>query len=115
MGRGDELEVKIDLHFTDWVFPKDERIRIAIRNEQGEMLWQRPMQMTSTLTIGGKNGARIELPVVPPGEEYTPNLKEPSTSPILSGYETIDSGGAGGMGCTIYFLNRSYFTSSNNS
>tara|TARA_B110000008_G_scaffold183032_1_gene181949 strand:- start:1563 stop:3632 length:2070 start_codon:yes stop_codon:yes gene_type:complete len=93
---GDEFDLNIDLHFTSWVFPKDHRIRIAISNAQWPMLWPTPMQMTSTLTIGGKNGARIELPVVPPGEEHTPNLKEPSTSPILSGYETIDSGGAGG-------------------
>ena len=93
---GDEFDLNIDLHFTSWVFPKDHRIRIAISNAQWPMLWPTPMQMTSTLKIGGKNGARIELPVVPPGEEYTPNLKEPSTSPILSGYETIDSGGAGG-------------------
>ncbi len=93
---GDEFDLNIDLHFTSWVFPKDHRIRIAISNAQWPMLWPTPMQMTSTLTIGGKNGARIELPVVPPGEEYTPNLKDPSTSPILSGYETIDSGGAGG-------------------
>ena len=93
---GDEFDLNIDLHFTSWVFPKDHRIRIAISNAQWPMLWPTPMQMTSTLTIGGKNGARIELPVVPPGEEYTPNLKVPSTSPILSGYETIDSGGAGG-------------------
>jgi putative CocE/NonD family hydrolase len=93
---GDEFDLNIDLHFTSWVFPKDHRIRIAISNAQWPMLWPTPMQMTSTLTIGGKNGARIELPVVPPGEEYTPNLKEPSTSPILSGYETLDPGGAGG-------------------
>ena len=93
---GDEFDLNIDLHFTSWVFPKDHRIRIAISNAQWPMLWPTPMQMTSTLTIGGKNGARIELPVVPPGEEHTPNLKVPSTSPILSGYETIDSGGAGG-------------------
>ena len=93
---GDEFDLNIDLHFTSWVFPKDHRIRIAISNAQWPMLWPTPMQMTSTLKIGGKNGARIELPVVPPGEEHTPNLKEPSTSPILSGYETIDSGGAGG-------------------
>ena len=92
---GDEFDLNIDLHFTSWVFPKDHRIRIAISNAQWPMLWPTPMQMTSTLTIGGKNGARIELPVVPPGEEYTPNLKEPSTSPILSGYETLDPGGTG--------------------
>ena len=100
---GDEFDLNIDLHFTSWVFPKDHRIRIAISNAQWPMLWPTPMQMTSTLTIGGKNGARIELPVVPPGEEYTPNLKEPSASPILSGYETLDSGGSGGY-AAIYSI-----------
>ena len=100
---GDEFDLNIDLHFTSWVFPKDHRIRIAISNAQWPMLWPTPMQMTSMLTIGGKNGARIELPVVPPGEEYTPNLKEPSASPILSGYETLDSGGSGGY-AAIYSI-----------
>ena len=100
---GDEFDLNIDLHFTSWVFPKDHRIRIAISNAQWPMLWPTPMQMTSTLTIGGKNGARIELPVVPPGEQYTPNLKEPSASPTLSGYETLDSGGSGGY-AAIYSI-----------
>ena len=100
---GDEFNLNINLHFTSWVFPKDHRIRIAISNAQWPMLWPTPMQMASTLTIGGKNGARIDLPVVPPGEEYTPSLKEPSTSPILSGYEVIDSGGAGGY-AAIYSI-----------
>ena len=100
---GDEFNLNINLHFTSWVFPKDHRIRIAISNAQWPMLWPTPMQMTSTLTIGGKNGARIDLPVVPNGEEYTPSLKEPSTSPILSGYEVIDSGGAGGY-AAIYSI-----------
>jgi putative CocE/NonD family hydrolase len=100
---GDEFNLNINLHFTSWVFPKDHRIRIAISNAQWPMLWPTPMQMASTLTIGGKNGARIDLPVVPPGEEYTPSLKESSTSPILSGYEVIDSGGAGGY-AAIYSI-----------
>jgi len=56
------------------------------------MLWPTPMQMKSTLAIGGKNGARFDLPVVPPGENNTPNFKEPSPDPWLSGYEVIDYG-----------------------
>ena len=93
---GEDFDLNIDLHFTSWVFPKGHRIRIAVSNAIWPMLWPTPMQMKSTLAIGGKNGARIDLPVVPPGEEYTPNFKEPSTSPILSGYEVIDSGNISG-------------------
>ena len=93
---GEDFDLNIDLHFTSWVFPKGHRIRIAVSNAIWPMLWPTPMQMKSTLAIGGKNGARIDLPVVPPGEEYTPNFKEPSSSPALSGYEVIDSGNISG-------------------
>jgi predicted acyl esterase len=93
---GEEFDLNIDLHFTSWVFPKGHRIRIAVSNAIWPMLWPTPMQMKSTLAIGGNNGSRIDLPVVLPGEEYTPNFKEPSSNPILSGYEVIDSGNISG-------------------
>jgi len=93
---GEEFDLNIDLHFTSWVFPKGHRIRIAVSNAIWPMLWPTPMQMKSTLAIGGNNGARIDLPVVLPGEEYTPSFKEPSSNPILSGYEVIDSGNISG-------------------
>ena len=93
---GEEFDLNIDLHFTSWVFPKGHRIRIAVSNAIWPMLWPTPMQMKSTLAIGGNNGSRIDLPVVLPGEEYTPSFKEPSSNPILSGYEVIDSGNISG-------------------
>ena len=88
----EEFDLNIDLHFTSWVFPKGHRIRIAVSNAIWPMLWPTPMQMKSTLAIGGNNGARIDLPVVPPGEENAPNFKEPAPNPWLSGYEVIDYG-----------------------
>jgi len=89
---GKIFPLEIELHFTSWVFPKGHRIRLAINNAQWPMLWPTPMQMKSTLAIGGNNGARIDLPVVPPGEQNAPNFKEPSPNPWLSGYEVIDYG-----------------------
>ena len=89
---GEEFDLNIDLHFTSWVFPKGHRIRIAVSNAIWPMLWPTPMQMKSTLAIGGNNGARIDLPVVPHGEKNAPNFKEPSSNPTLSGYEVIDYG-----------------------
>ena len=89
---GEEFDLNIDLHFTSWVFPKGHRIRIAVSNAIWPMLWPTPMQMKSTLAIGGNNGARIDLPVVPSGEKNAPNFKEPSPNPWLSGYEVIDYG-----------------------
>ena len=89
---GEEFDLNINLHFTSWVFPKGHRIRIAVSNAIWPMLWPTPMQMKSTLAIGGNNGARIDLPVVPPGEENAPNFKEPAPNPWLPGYEVIDYG-----------------------
>ncbi len=39
------------------------------------MLWPTQTPFTSTLEIGGDNGARIELPVIPTGEERAPDFK----------------------------------------
>ena len=89
---GELFPLDIKLHFTSWVFPKGHRIRIAISNSQWPMLWPTPLAMTSTIAIGGDNGTRVDLPVVPPGSEIVPSFKDPVPSPGLPDYETLDSG-----------------------
>ena len=89
---GEEFPLDIQLYFTSWKFPKGHRIRIAISNAQWPMLWPTPEPMTSTLALGGKDGARIVLPVVPPGPERTPDFAEPEPDPELPGYKTLDPG-----------------------
>jgi putative CocE/NonD family hydrolase len=64
--------LEIQLHFTSWVFPEGHKIRIAISNSMWPMLWPTHTPFASTLQIGGETGARIELPVVPAGEERAP-------------------------------------------
>jgi hypothetical protein len=93
---GEVFPLDINLHFTSWVFPKDHRIRVAISNSQWPMLWPSAMPMEATLTIGGENGSRVQLPVVPAGEERTPDFKNPLPSPVLPGYETLESGNISG-------------------
>ncbi len=93
---GEEFPLEIKLHFTSWVFPKGHRIRVAISNAQWPMLWPTSMPMESTLTIGGENGARVVLPVIPQGEERTPSFKDPVPGPQLEGYATLDSGNSTG-------------------
>ncbi len=88
------LEIK--LHFTSWVFPEGHRIRVAVSNSQWPMLWPSLSPMTSTLQIGGEQGARVDLPVVPKGEEKTPEFKDPEPGPTLAGFETLDSGNSTG-------------------
>src|SRR5215213_4329753 len=39
---GDPFELRIDMHFTSWVFPKGHRIRAAVGNAQWPMLWPTP-------------------------------------------------------------------------
>jgi predicted acyl esterase len=93
---GEVFPLNIDLHFTSWVFPKGHRIRVAISNAQWPMLWPTPLPMVTTVAIGGETGARVELPVVPPGEETAPDFKDPVAGPTLPGYETLDAGNISG-------------------
>ena len=93
---GEVFPLDIELHFTSWVFPEDHRIRVAISNAQWPMLWPTSMPMTSSLALGGQAGTRVELPVVPPGEERAPDFRQPVRGPTLPGYETLDAGNSTG-------------------
>ncbi len=53
------------MHLTSWVFPKGHRIRVAISNALWPMVLPTPYAMTTSLEVGGANGSRIVLPIVP--------------------------------------------------
>jgi uncharacterized protein len=89
---GEAFPIELALHFTSWVFPKGHRIRVAISNSQWPMLWPTPYPAETTLAIGGEGGARVLLPVIPPGDERRPAFEAPEPGPELPGYETLDSG-----------------------
>ena len=93
---GKVFPLEIEMHFTSWVFPKGHRIRFAINNAQWPMLWPTPYQMTTTLAIGGMEGARVELPVVPPADRPVPKFKLPEEGPSLPDYASVDSGNVSG-------------------
>ena len=86
----------IELHFTSWVFPAGHRIRVAISHAQWPMLWPTPVPFTSTLGLGGEEGARVVLPVIPSSDERAPEIRAPVVVPPLPGYATIDSGNTTG-------------------
>ena len=46
--------------------------------------------------IGGDKGARIELPIMPPGEERAPQFKDPLPGPTVAGFKALDSGNSTG-------------------
>ena len=93
---GKVFPLEIEMHFTSWVFPKGHRIRFAINNAQWPMLWPTPYQMTTTLAIGGVEGARVALPVVPPADRPVPKFKLPEEGPSLPDYASVDSGNVSG-------------------
>ena len=84
--------LEFELHLTSWVFEPGHKIRIAISNGMWPMLWPTPELFTSTLQIGGEQGAHIVLPVVPPTAESAPDFRDPVPGPVLEGFETLDAG-----------------------
>jgi predicted acyl esterase len=95
---GEAFPLEIELHFTSWVFPKGHRIRVSVSNAQWPMMWPSPHPMTTTLAIGGENGARVLLPVVAPAKRPAPDFLAPEKSPTLAGFEHIDDGNPSGYG-----------------
>ena len=95
---GEEFPLDIEMHFTSWVFPQGHRIRVAVNNSQWPMLWPSPHPMTTTLAIGGADGARVILPVVPKAARPAPAFLPPESSPALAGFEPIDNGTPSGYG-----------------
>jgi putative CocE/NonD family hydrolase len=95
---GEVFPLDIEMHFTSWIFPKGHRIRLSVSNAQWPMLWPTPYAMTTELRLGGENGTRLLLPVVPPGKGKEPNFLPPAESPKLAGFESLDLGTASGYG-----------------
>jgi predicted acyl esterase len=70
----------IEMHLTSWVFPKGHRIRVAISNSLWPMVLPTPYAMTTSLDLGGTDGSRIVLPVVPAHGTAAPEFSPPQTS-----------------------------------
>jgi putative CocE/NonD family hydrolase len=62
---GRDYTLCFDLHLASWVFPPEHRVRVAVSNAMWPMIWPTAYPMTTTLSLGGSSGSRIELPVVP--------------------------------------------------
>jgi len=95
---GREIPLDIEMHFTSWVFPQGHRIRVAINNSQWPMMWPSPHLMTTTLAIGGKDGAKVILPVVPKADRPVPKFLPPEAGPLMTGFADIEDGTPSGYG-----------------
>ncbi len=90
--------LEIEMHFTSWVFPKGHRVRFAVNNSMWPMMWPTKHSMTTSLKIGGEGGARVLLPIVPPGDWPAPAFLPPVEDPKMPGFETVDRGTTSGYG-----------------
>jgi len=70
----------IEMHLTSWVFPKGHRIRVAISNALWPMMLPTPYSMTTSLELGGTDGSRLVLPVVPVHGAIPPAFSPPEAS-----------------------------------
>jgi uncharacterized protein len=77
---GKVYPLDIEMHLTSWVFPKGHRIRVAISNALWPMMLPTPYSMTTSLELGGSNGSRLVLPVVPVHGAIPPAFSPPEPS-----------------------------------
>ena len=77
---GKVYPLDIEMHLTSWVFPKGHRIRVAISNALWPMMLPTPYSMTTSLELGGSDGSRIVLPVVPEHGVAAPAFSPPEPS-----------------------------------
>jgi hypothetical protein len=80
------------------VFPKGHRIRFAVSNAQWPMMWPTPYLMTTTLYLGGEDGSRVVLPLVPFEARPRPSFLPPSEDPRLPGFERLVEETSSGYG-----------------
>jgi predicted acyl esterase len=77
---GKVYPLDIEMHLTSWVFPKGHRIRVAISNALWPMVLPTPYAMTTSLSIGGAQGSRLVLPIVPLRGAAAPEFSPPQPS-----------------------------------
>lgn len=78
--QGKVYPLDIEMHLTSWVFPKGHRIRVAISNALWPMMLPTPYSMTTSLELGGNDGSRLVLPVVPVHGALPPAFSAPEPS-----------------------------------
>ena len=77
---GTVYSLDVEMHLTTWVFPKGHRIRLSVSNALWPMVLSTPYNMTTALRLGGANGPRLTLPVVPLHGATQPHVSPPQPS-----------------------------------
>lgn len=80
---GEPYDLTIELDATSWRFAPGHRLRLSISNADFPNMWPAPTLATSRIHLGGEEGSRLVLPVVPePGEPLPAPTFAPSPFPI---------------------------------
>jgi putative CocE/NonD family hydrolase len=66
---GDPVEVRVALRSTAHRFPTGHRIRVAVSSAAWPVVWPSPFPAEYALHLGGPEGSRVILPVLPAGHE----------------------------------------------
>jgi predicted acyl esterase len=74
---GKTYGLDIRMHLTSWVFPKGHRIRLCVTNALWPMVLPTPYAMVTSLAIGGSQGTKLILPVVPVHAAPPPRFEPP--------------------------------------
>jgi len=86
---GKVYPLNIEMHLTSWVFPKGHRIRVAISNALWPMILPTPYAMTTSLELGGAEGSRIVLPIVPVHGTAAPEFSAPQPMEERNDIKTV--------------------------
>lgn len=70
---GELYDLKLDLHFTTWVFPKGHKIRLSLTNGAFPMLWPVPYTLESQVQVHDGRSA-LTIPVIPPAQRPSPPI-----------------------------------------
>ena len=95
---GRRFPLEIEMHFTSWVFPKGHRMRFAVHNAHWPMIWPTPYTTLTSLYLGGAEGTRLMLPVVPHEERPRPTFLASEKDPEMPGFRRIEEETASGYG-----------------
>ena len=86
---GKVYPLNIEMHLTSWVFPKGHSIRVAISNALWPMILPTPYAMTTSLELGGAEGSRIVLPIVPVHGMPAPEFSAPQPMEERNDIKTV--------------------------
>jgi predicted acyl esterase len=74
---GEWYPLTVEMHFAGWTFRRGHRIRLVVSNALWPMLWPVPYLPTISLKVGGPDGSRLVLPVMPGESGEGPTFERP--------------------------------------